>query len=340
MKRNEVTAGELARLFGGALHGNNSLVIRGYKSVEHGEVGFASFITKAREKESGMGCESSLLVLPNNFHNIETLLVERKNKAQATLVHEDPKFFFTRCLQFLEEIDQKYSDVIHQSAVIHSSVSMGVHVSVGPNVVLEQDVVIGSETRIEAGCFIGKGSVVGKNCVVLPGVIINSGVKICNNVYIKSGAVVGCEGFGFCLDKEGKWIRIPQKGGVLVKNNVEIGSNTTIDGGTLDPTIISDGVKIDNLVHIAHNVSVGPNTIIAGCVGVAGSAKIGANCLIGGAAGVLEHVVIPDNTSIGPMSLIMSSLKKPGKYVGVFPVQEELKWKKTAVKLRRLVKDG
>ena len=107
MKRSEVTAGQLARLFGGVLHGNNSLVIKGYKPVKHGEVGFASFITKAREKESGMGCESSLLVLPNNFHNIETLLLKRKNKAQATLIHEDPKFFFTRCLQFLDEIDQK-----------------------------------------------------------------------------------------------------------------------------------------------------------------------------------------------------------------------------------------
>jgi UDP-3-O-[3-hydroxymyristoyl] glucosamine N-acyltransferase len=153
---------------------------------------------------------------------------------------------------------------------------------------------------------------------------------------VHSGAVIGADGFGFAPQPDGAWMKIPQVGGVVIGNDVEIGANTTIDRGTLEDTSIGHGVKLDNQIQIAHNVVIGDHTAMAACVGIAGSARIGAHCQIGGAAGILGHLSIADGTIIGPMSLVMSGIDKAGKYVGVYPLAAQADWEKSAAAVRRL----
>jgi UDP-3-O-[3-hydroxymyristoyl] glucosamine N-acyltransferase len=153
---------------------------------------------------------------------------------------------------------------------------------------------------------------------------------------LHSGAVIGADGFGFAPQPDRSWLKIPQLGRVRIGHDVEIGANTTIDRGTLDDTVIGNGVKLDNQIQVAHNVTIGDHTAIAACVGIAGSASIGAYCQIGGAAGILGHLSIAEGTIIGPMSLVTSSIELPAKYVGVYPLQAQGDWEKSAAIIRRL----
>jgi len=183
--------------------------------------------------------------------------------------------------------------------------------------------------------MIATDSVIGKASVIHPHVVIKANTVIGKNCTLYAGCVIGSDGFGYAKD-DNKWIAIPQTGRVILGDNVDIGSNSTIDRGTLDDTIISSGVKIDNLVQIGHNCMIGENTIIAGCVGIAGSAKIGKNCAIGGAAMILGHLSITDNVTISPGSMITRSIKTSGTYTALMPFQDHEAWLKTAAKIRRL----
>jgi UDP-3-O-[3-hydroxymyristoyl] glucosamine N-acyltransferase len=178
-------------------------------------------------------------------------------------------------------------------------------------------------------------SVIGKASVIHPHVVIKASTIIGKNCTLYSGCVIGSDGFGYAKD-DSKWLAIPQIGRVILGDNVDIGSNSTIDRGALDDTIISSGVKIDNLVQIGHNCMIGENTIIAGCVGIAGSAKIGKNCAIGGAAMILGHLLITDDVTISPGSMITRSIKTPGTYTALMPFQDHEAWLKTAARIRRL----
>jgi UDP-3-O-[3-hydroxymyristoyl] glucosamine N-acyltransferase len=178
-------------------------------------------------------------------------------------------------------------------------------------------------------------SVIGKASVIHPHVVIKASTIIGKNCTLYAGCVIGSDGFGYAKD-DSKWLAIPQIGRVILGDNVDIGSNSTIDRGALDDTIISSGVKIDNLVQIGHNCMIGENTIIAGCVGIAGSAKIGKNCAIGGAAMILGHLLITDDVTISPGSMITRSIKTPGTYTALMPFQDHEAWLKTAARIRRL----
>ena len=281
-------------------------------------------------------CESSLLIVSPSLQGLDALIKARNTQKYATLVHKNPKLVFAKCSLLLTTISRTEESNIHPKAIIHNSVILGKGVKIGPNVVIEKGSIIGSKTEIKAGSFIGNGVEIGSDCVIHPNVTINKDVVVGDSSIINSGSVIGGGGFGFSQDSAKAWHKIPQCGGVVISENVEIGANTTIDSGTFNPTTIGKGVKIDNLVHIAHNVTVCENTIIAGCVGIAGSAHIGEACQIGGAAGILDHVKIPDNSIIGPMTLVMSSIKTSGSYVGVYPMQEKMRWKKSAVFLKNL----
>ncbi len=336
MTKNEISVKELAALFGGDLYGNDSLRIKEFKDIADGSKNAASFFTSGRLNNDVTKCESSLLIVCPSLQDLEALIKARDTQQYATLVHKNPKLVFARCSKLLTTISQTVESIIHSTAIIHNSVILGNGVKIGPNVVIEKSSIIGSNTEIKAGSFIGNDVVIGSDCVIHPNVTINNDVSIGGFSIINPGSVIGGGGFGFSQDSAKAWHKIPQCGGVIISENVQIGANTTIDSGTFNPTIIGKGVKIDNLVHIAHNVTVCENTIIAGCVGIAGSAYIGTACQIGGAAGILDHVKIPDNSIIGPMTLVMSSIKKSGSYVGVYPMQEKMKWKKSAVFLKKL----
>lgn len=336
MTKNEISVKDLVALFGGELYGNDNLRINGFKDLVNGSKNSASFFDSGRLNNDVNKCNSSLLIVSPSLENLETLIKIRNSQKFATLVHRNPKLVFAKCSLLLTTICRTEERNIHPKAIIHNSVTLGKGVQIGPNVVIEKGSIIGSKTEIGAGTFIGNGVEIGSHCVLHPNVTINNDVVVGDCSIINSGSVIGGGGFGYAQDSAKAWHKIPQCGGVVISENVEIGANTTIDSGTFNPTMIGKGVKIDNLVHIAHNVTVCENTIIAGCVGIAGSAYIGEACQIGGAAGILDHVKIPDNSIIGPMTLVMSSIKTSGSYVGVYPMQEKMRWKKSAVFLKKL----
>ena len=224
---------------------------------------------------------------------------------------------------------------VASSATVDVSAELGANIAIGPNVVISASASIGEGCRIGAGTVIGPGSRIGAFSRIAANVSIAHDCELGERTIVHSGTVIGSDGFGFAPDGQ-RWAKIPQLGRVMIGNDVEIGANCAIDRGALDHTVIGDGCKLDNQIQIAHNVRIGANTAIAGCVGIAGSAVIGARCRIGGSAGILGHLEICDDVTISAMSLVTRSIRKPGFYTGVYPLQDNADWEKTAATLKQL----
>jgi len=212
---------------------------------------------------------------------------------------------------------------------VAESCTIGAHVVIGKNAKLADNVVIGAGTVIESGASIGTGSRIAANVVIYHDCVIGK------NCAIASGTVIGADGFGYA-EEQGRWVKIPQVGLVVIEDDVEIGANTTIDRGALDDTVIEQGVKLDNLIQIGHNCRIGAHSVVAGCVGIAGSARIGKHCKIGGAAMILGHLEIADGVTVSPGSMITRSLVKADTYTALMPFQPHEQWLKTAANIRRL----
>ena len=206
---------------------------------------------------------------------------------------------------------------------------------IGPNVVIGADTKVGAGSAIMAGCSIGARVSIGTDTRLYPRVVVYNNCVLGNRLIVHSGVVIGADGFGLAMD-EGRWLKIPQIGRVIIGDDVEIGANTTIDCGALDDTVIEEGVKLDNLIQIAHNVRIGAHTAIAGCVGIAGSAIIGRHCRIGGGTGILGHTQISDHVEISSYTMIGKSIREPGTYTGIFPFSSHKVWQKNAAQLRHL----
>jgi len=254
----------------------------------------------------------------------------------ATLVLPDPYLGFARLTQWwAQRTRPSRSGGVHPSAVVDPSATIGQSASVGPLAVVEAGAVIGDGAEIGAHCFIGADAVVGAQTRLASHVVINHGCRIGARGILHSGVVIGADGFGFA-PTQGRWEKIEQLGAVRIGDDVEIGANTCIDRGALDDTVIEDGVKLDNLIQIGHNVRIGAHTVMAGCVGVAGSATIGAHCQIGGAAIILGHLTLGNGVVISAGSAVLRSILKPGQYSGVFPIDDNAAWEKNAATLRQL----
>jgi len=224
---------------------------------------------------------------------------------------------------------------IHSSAVIGSNCQIGNQVTIGPNCVIGNHVAIGDNSVIEANTIIKDHCTIGQDCYFHPNITVYQNVRMGDRVLVHAGAVIGSNGFGMVRDATG-WKTIPHLGTVVIGNDVEIGANTTIDRGAIDDTLLENGVKLDNLVQIAHGVCVGENTVIAGCVGVAGSTRIGKNCMIGGLTGINDNIVICDNVIFTGMSQVTKSITKPGVYssgTGILPQRD---WHKNIARLHNL----
>jgi UDP-3-O-[3-hydroxymyristoyl] glucosamine N-acyltransferase len=224
---------------------------------------------------------------------------------------------------------------VHPSAAVDPSAVLGEGVSVGPFAVIEAGAWVGEGAVIGAHCVVGAGAAVGARTRLAPRVTLAAGCRIGARGIVHSGAVIGADGFGFA-PHQGRWEKIEQLGGVRIGDDVEIGANTCIDRGALQDTVIEDGVKLDNLIQIGHNVRIGAHTAMAGCAGVAGSATIGAHCQIGGAAIILGHLTIADRVIISAGSAVTRSIRKPGQYSGLFPIDDNAAWEKNAATLRHL----
>lgn len=256
------------------------------------------------------------------------------------LISEDPYLTFAYVAQLfaaLRDKNTKQQSSIHPSAVIEVNEPLGDFISIGPLSYVAKDVHIGAGTTIESHVSIGQGVKLGENCRIKSGVKIEAGSQLGDRVTLHPGVVIGADGFGLARAKEG-WVKIPQTGIVRIGDDCEIGANTTIDCGAIEDTVLGNDVRLDNQIQIGHNVIIGDHTVIAGCTAVAGSAVIGKNCLIGGGVGIVGHIEICDEVIIQAMALVTHSIKKPGSYSSVSPLQTTKQWQKTAVRTKQLDK--
>jgi UDP-3-O-[3-hydroxymyristoyl] glucosamine N-acyltransferase len=236
----------------------------------------------------------------------------------ACIVVDDPYLYFARLTQFWKKQSAPLVLAkIHPSAVVHPEAFVADTAVIGPLCVVERGAKVGEHSQLKSRVTLGEFCEVGQRCI------------------IHSGVVIGADGFGFA-PHAGGWEKIEQLGRVRIGNDVEIGANTCIDRGALDDTVIEDGVKLDNLIQIGHNVHIGAHTAMAGCVGVAGSARIGAHCTIGGAAMILGHLTLADRVNISVATVVTRSILQPGHYSGFFPVDDNASWEKNAATLKHL----
>jgi UDP-3-O-[3-hydroxymyristoyl] glucosamine N-acyltransferase len=303
------TLGQIASRLGGRVAGDSQTLIRQVGSLERASPGDITFLAN-RKLSAKLGETRATAVIVSPEHE--------KLTALPRIVCDAPYAYFARVSQLFNPLVTQPSGV-HPSAVVSSTARLGKDVSIG------------------AGCVIGDGVTIGDDTCLYPRVVVYPNCTLGNRVIVHSGAVIGADGFGIAPEA-GRWVKIPQIGGVRIGDDVEIGANTTIDRGALDDTVIEEGVKLDNQVQVGHNVRIGAHTAIAGCAGIAGSADIGEHCTIGGAAMIHGHIRIVDHVHVSAGTLISRSILKPGTYTGIYPFDEHDSWKRNAARLRRLTK--
>jgi UDP-3-O-[3-hydroxymyristoyl] glucosamine N-acyltransferase len=252
----------------------------------------------------------------------------------ACLVTDNPYAAYARIAGYLHPRRTALPG-IHPAASVAPDASVPASAHVGPGAVVGANAILGANVVIGAGAIVGRGVRVGADTQIAPRVSLLDDVTLGERCIVHSGAVIGADGFGFAEDR-GEWVKIPHLGTVVVGNDVEIGANTTIDRGTIDATVIEDGVKLDNLVQIAHNVRIGAHTVMAAMSGAAGSTRIGRRCKFGGAAVVANQLSICDDVTILFRSSVTKSITEPGVYGGCMPAEEAARWRRTTARLRNL----
>jgi UDP-3-O-[3-hydroxymyristoyl] glucosamine N-acyltransferase len=320
---------DLADQLGGELIGDPGLYIEKIGPLEGAGRTTISFLANPRYRsqlaDSQAGC---VIVAP--------ALRDAVEGRPAAILTPDPYLYFARLTQWWAARTRPRPEPgIHASAVVDPGASIAPTAIVAALAVIEAGARIEDGAVIGAHCLVGAGASVGAGTRLADRVSLGRGCSIGERCIVHSGVVIGADGFGFA-PTEGRWEKIEQLGAVRIGNDVEIGANTCIDRGALDDTVIEDGVKLDNLVQIGHNVHVGAHTAMAGCVGIAGSARIGAHCTVGGGAIVLGHLSLADHVNISAASVVMRSIHQPGHYSGVFPIDENAAWEKNAATLRQL----
>lgn len=306
-----ITLGSIVTALGGDLHGNPDLCLRGLAPLETANHNELSFLSHPKYQSllltSRAGC---VIVAP--------AMSEAAMGRGACIVVEQPYLYFARVTQLWKRsLAGAYKPFVHPSAVVDPLAIVDVTARIGAFCVVEQGAQIGAGSELKSRVTVGENCVIGERCL------------------LHSGVVIGADGFGFAPNA-GAWEKIEQLGAVRIGNDVEIGANSCIDRGALSDTLIGDGVKLDNLIQIGHNVRVGNHTAMAGCVGVAGSATIGAHCTIGGGAIVLGHLSLADGVNISAATTVTRSITKAGHYTGIFPVDDNSAWEKNAAALKQL----
>ncbi|MCZ8251585.1 MAG: UDP-3-O-(3-hydroxymyristoyl)glucosamine N-acyltransferase [Hylemonella sp.] len=303
--------GSIIEQLGGELRGDPELEIHALAPLESAHAHALSFLSNPKYQQQLATTQAGCVI-------VAPALREAAQARGACIVADNPYLYFARVTQLWQRARPRPAGPrVHPSAVVDAEAQVDPSAQIGPLCVVERGAKIGAGTVLKSRVTVGEDCVIGARCIVHPGVVI------------------GADGFGFAKDGE-RWEKIEQLGAVRIGDDVEIGANTCIDRGALHDTVIEDGVKLDNLIQIGHNVRIGRNTAMAGCVGVAGSATIGANCTIGGSAGVLGHLTIADNVHVSSFSLVTRSLTKPGHYTGFYPLDDNAAWEKNAATLKQL----
>ncbi|MFE8646731.1 UDP-3-O-(3-hydroxymyristoyl)glucosamine N-acyltransferase [Sphingomonas sp. NCPPB 2930] len=296
---------------GGVLHGDGDRLVEGLAPLEGAGPSHLAFLSHPRYVQqlasSRAGC---VIVAP--------AMQAAAEQRGDCIVAEAPYHYFARVTQLWKRhLGRAAVPGIHPSAVVDPEAIVDASATVGPLCVVERGAHIGADTVLRSRVTVGEDCRIGARCLLHPGVVI------------------GADGFGFA-PHQGAWEKIEQLGAVRIGDDVEIGANTCIDRGALGDTVVEDGVKLDNLVQIGHNVRVGRHTAMAGCAGVAGSATIGAHCTVGGGAIVLGHLTLADGVHVSAASVVTRSIHRPGHYTGMFPIDDNAKWEKNAATLKQL----
>lgn len=321
---------QIVQQLGGSVSADSDVKILRVGSLQFAEAGAIGFFSDTKYTAQLKNTRASAVIIAPQHAALTNI---------PKILTDNPYAYFAKVSQLLNPPFSAFKGV-HSSAVVHASIIIPASCSIGANVVIEANVTIGNNVTIGAGSVIERNSSIADNTVLEANVTIKHATQIGNNCHLFSGCVIGNDGFGYAEEarenKSKRWVKIPQVGRVIIQDDVDVGANTTIDRGAIDDTIIEEGVKLDNLIQIAHNCRIGAHTVVAGCTGIAGSAVIGKHCRIGGAAMILGHLNIVDGVTISPGSMIMRSINKAGTYTALMPSQSHEDWLKTAANIRHL----
>ena len=291
-----------------------------------------SFLANPRYRSAAAASSAGALVL--TAADRQALFADGVGAGKALIECANPYAWFALAAQLLAPAEAPQCGV-DAGAHVSAEASVADSARVDPGAVIEPGAVVHARCWIGAGAHVGAGARIGADSRLHPGARVLSGCVLGARVIVHAGAVIGADGFGFA-PLDGKWIKIPQTGRVVIGDDVEVGANTTIDRGAMGDTVIEDGVKLDNLIQVGHNCRIGAHSVLAGCVGIAGSADIGRGCQIGGAAMIAGHLSIADGTLVGPGTLVSRTINSPGYYTGFFPLMTNRDWERNAAALRHL----
>ena len=323
--RLSASLGELAVQFGCELVGDPAATVSHVATLANADSESLSFFAnKAYRDQLRQTTAAAVLVHPDDANDCPV----------NALLADDPYLAYARIADVLHPFPEPVAG-IHKSAVIGSSTNVPDSAQVSANAVIDDDCVIGEQVFIGPGVVIGPRCTIGDGTRLLANVTLVQDVRMGERCIIHPGAVLGADGFGNAKS-DGRWVKVPQVGGLRIGNDVEIGANTTVDRGAIDDTVIENGVRLDNLIQIGHNVQVGEHTAMAACAAVAGSTVIGKRCLIAGQAGIAGHVNICDDALIGGATMISKDINEPGFYLASFPAEKDRDWKRQVARFRRM----
>ena len=307
-----IRLGQLIEQLGGSLHGDPDFLVQKISPLETATSSSLAFLSNPLYRSQLATTQAGCVIVSPEMQSLV-------RAGSACIVSPNPYLYFAKVTQLWrqQQVAENSEPLVHPSAVVHPKAVVHPTARIGPLCVIEKGARVGAGSWLKSHVTLGADCSIGEHCI------------------LHAGVVIGADGFGFA-PIEGRWEKIEQLGAVRIGNHVEIGANSCVDRGALEDTVIGDGVKLDNLVQIGHNVQVGAHTAMAGCVGVAGSAVIGAHCTLGGGAIVLGHLTLADGVHISAASVVMRSISKSGSYSGVFPIDDNASWEKNAATLKQL----
>ena len=325
----EFSAAQIAHIVGGSVEGNPDETVSSFGKIEDAVKGQLTFLANPKYEEYLYSTSANVIII-NNSQIV-------KEEIAATLVKvPDAYSAFALLLSEYQKLKQQQLVGIQEPVYIHTSVKKGERIYIGAFAYLGENVIIGNGVKIYPNAYIGNNVTIDDDTIIHPGVKIYHDCIIGKKVVIHAGTVIGGDGFGFAPQADGSFKKVPQTGNVIIEDNVEIGSNVTIDRATIGSTIIRNGAKLDNLLQIAHNVEIGCNTVVAALTGISGSTKIGNNVMIGGQAGIVGHIQIADGTKINAKSGVSKSILTPNTAVTGTPASDYTSNLRTQALVRKL----
>ena len=322
-----ITLGELSEKIGALLKGDANTIVRGLSSLKDAQKDQVSFVSRAKYLPDLENTNAAAVILSEDHS--EEFIGNKLIGNNPYLLYAKASKVFKELVRPSEEPGISKNTEISNSSLVHDSATIGPFATISANSKISENVSIGS------GSFVGKNVSIGSGTIIHPNVSIYDSVEIGSDCIIHSGTVIGSDGLGFAKENN-KWFKIEHLGKVIIHDEVEIGSNSSVDRGSVGDTLISKNVKIDNLVHLAHNVEIGEGTAIAARSAIAGSTKIGKNCTLAGCVAIVDNVKITDEVHITAMTLITKSISKPGIYSSGTPFMENSDWKKSAIRFKQL----